>query len=357
MKILIPVMSLSKSGGFKVLTQLANFGKNSGHQVTFVCPFTTDEPYYDAQFPVLKIDKKGDVVSTKQEHANEVRGIIKIIALWRYLLKYSRKYDAVIANRNLTVYPVYFGSRTKNFYYIQAYEPEFCYEYKNLAKRYSLMLIAWLSYFFPLTKIVNADIYQNYKNIKSEFVVPPGIDLAVFNPLQRTYSSPDEIVVGCIGRTEKWKGTEDVTKAVEILHAEKTNLRYKVAFNPIKYKDYELILPRGHEGLADFYRSIDVLIAPGHIQLGAAHYPVIEALACGASVITTGYYPADENNAYLVPIESPDCIVSAIKGIQSDPKNADNKRAKGLNDIKHLSWDNVARRFFSIIQGVTSDSI
>jgi len=28
----------------------------------------------------------------------------------------------------------------------------------------------------------------------------------------------------------------------------------------------------GLNNLADFYRSLDVLAAPGHIQLGAVHY-------------------------------------------------------------------------------------
>ncbi|WP_341479706.1 glycosyltransferase [Clostridium algidicarnis] len=71
--------------------------------------------------------------------------------------------------------------------------------------------------------------------------------------------------------------------------------------------------PDGDDNLADYYRNLDILVAPGHIQLGAIHYPVIEAMACNVPVITTGYYPANDENSFIVPVKRPDKIAEISK--------------------------------------------
>jgi len=38
-----------------------------------------------------------------------------------------------------------------------------------------------------------------------------------------------------------------------------------------------VVVPGNDTELADYYRSVDILIAPGTVQHGAPHYPVMEA--------------------------------------------------------------------------------
>lgn len=57
------------------------------------------------------------------------------------------------------------------------------------------------------------------------------------------------------------------------------------------------VFPKNDEELAFFYRSLDILIAAGHIQLGACHYPVLEGLASGVAVIHSGYLPGTSANS------------------------------------------------------------
>ena len=113
-------------------------------------------------------------------------------------------------------------------------------------------------------------------------------------------------------------------------------LKFKVAFNPVKYKNHELVHPDGDKKLADFYRSLDILVAPGHIQLGAIHYPVIESMACNTPVITTGYYPANDENSFIVPVKRPDKIAETIEMIINDYSVAINKAEKARKDIKQF---------------------
>lgn len=347
MKICIPIISFSKTGGIKVLTEFANRASLLGHEIQFVSPKTSSELYYPTTAHIIWIDSDGRVCDKVGN--NKMNGFIKLWALFNFLKNNSNKYDVVVANHNLTCYPVLLGSKVECVYYIQAYEPEFSYEYENWIVRYISMFMAWITYFFPMIRIVNADIYRKYKNIRSQYVVPPGLDLEIFKP-KKSFNRNKKFTVGCIGRVERWKGTQDVTAAVRILRNRGYDICYRVAFNKIDIDEYEYVDPIGHHGLADFYRSLDVLVAPAHLQLGAIHYPVIEGMACNVSVVTTGYYPADETNSYIVPVESPESIAEEIIKIIENPNEAEEKRLKAISQVTELSWDKVARKFFSTIE-------
>ncbi len=72
------------------------------------------------------------------------------------------EFDVILANHNLTVYPVWVVTLlrmnfSKNYYYVQAYETDF---YPTNALR---RLLASLTYKLPFKKVVNADIFLNYK--------------------------------------------------------------------------------------------------------------------------------------------------------------------------------------------------
>ncbi len=311
MKILIPVMSFVKSGGFKVLSNLANYWTNNGHEVTIVVPMDKSFPYYPLDCNIVRIDRQGNVSQEIKTYGS----IERLLSLFRFIKKESYGFDVVLANYNKTVYPVLFGSKTNNFYYIQAYEPEFYDEIKNkILKKNLSKFLAWFSYFLPLTKIVNSKMYVNFKNIKTKNVVYPGIDLKIYFPKERKYKhKTDRFVVGCIGRIEELKGSSDVAEAIQILHSKGyDNVEFLVAFNPVSYPNHKLVIPDGDINLSNFYRSLDILVTPGHIQLDAIHYPVIEAMATKTPLITTGYYPASEDNSFIVPIRSPEEIAEKI---------------------------------------------
>ena len=59
------------------------------------------------------------------------------------------------------------------------------------------------------------NIYKNYKNLHAKYVIPPGLDLDVYFPKILENPQNRSFVVGCIGRQEEWKGSEDVATAVK----------------------------------------------------------------------------------------------------------------------------------------------
>ena len=349
MKILIPIISFGKSGGIKVLSNLANYWTEAGHEVTFVSASNTVDPYYPLICKVIYINAKGEV-----RVGNERYNIFqKLLGLSKYINKVSLKFDAVIANYNLTAYPVSIFSKTKNFYYIQAYEPEFYDEIENnLLKKNAYKFIAWCSYFLPMVRVVNSNMYLNFKNIRASEVSFPGINLDIYFPRERIYKKNGDIfIIGCIGRTEEWKGSGDVAEAIKILNTRGyKNIEFHVAFNPVDYDNHILIMAYGDAELSNYYRSLDILITPGHIQLDAIHYPVIEAMATKTPLITTGYYPSSDKNSFIVPPQSPIEIADKVEYLMKNYDMAIEKANLAYTSIQQFSWESVSKNFLSIIK-------
>lgn len=347
MKILIPILHFSKSGGMRVLTEIANYLIKRNYQVYFVTHVSSDKPYFPTNAKVIYVNSKG--INNKDEKTNLRLGLLRTVSLYNFLKKYGETFDFVIANSWKTAYAVAFaGGKNKKIYYIQAYEVEFS---KNIQKKF----LSKLTYALPLKQIVNSHIYVNYKNIKGKDIVYPGLDLKKYYR-KKYIPFTNEIVIGAINRTEIWKGTNDVIEAYNILKkvSRKYNFKLKLAYsNELNEKidGLEYIIPKNDSELADYYRSVDIMVAPGHIQLGAVHYPVIESMACGTPIITTGYYPADDKrNAWIVSVKSPEKIAECIMYMIENQELVHQKVEQAIQDVQQFDWNTIVEKFIKIIE-------
>lgn len=352
MKIIIPILGFGRAGGNRVLSELANSWVRAGHQVTFLAPAAGPSPYFPTVANIVWSNASGRLTETAQPSDAERpgNGWRNLLSLWRGLRQLKGQYDIVLANHCFTAWATALarpGGRL--FYYVQAYEPE----YFELSGQRWHARIARLSYHLPLRQIANAPIYCRYREIRALDWVPPGLDLDIFKPQppQRKPLDTKTFVIGCIGRNEASKGTKYVLAAFEKLFRSDPSCRLRVAYGnlPDNYSHpaVEVVVPANDLELSDFYRSIDVMVAPGTVQHGAAHYPVLEAMACGVPVVTTGYLPASDDNAWIVANKSPDAIVQALTAIaQSDEVRR--KREKALSDVSAYSWSAVAQKMLSI---------
>jgi glycosyltransferase involved in cell wall biosynthesis len=138
-----------------------------------------------------------------------------------------------------------------------------------------------------------------------------------------------------------------VLEAFAILKSRGEHVRLLVAYGnlPDEMKDregIEVIVPANDSELADFYRKADIFIAPALGQHGAPHYPVMEAMACGVPLITTGYMPASAENCWSVNERDPCGIVNAVETICMNKNERDIRVGNSLEDIKRFRWDSVA---------------
>lgn len=249
--------------------------------VDFLCPDSSDEPYFPTSAGIIWVDYAGNI-SKKRGIIAKPSGWYHIKSLYSGLKVIGSQYEIIFANHSLTAWPVVLAScgAARKIYYVQANESEYYTSAKTI-KGYLIEAVSALSYHLPLKRIVNAPIYFRYKNLRATEFVPPGLDLANFKPVEinQNFESKKTFVIGCIGRHEPEKGTIFVLRAFEELYKSDSRFLLRVAYGNLpadwKHEQCEVIVPKNDQELADYYRRLDILVAPGTVQHGAAHYPVL----------------------------------------------------------------------------------
>jgi glycosyltransferase involved in cell wall biosynthesis len=353
MEIVIPIIDFGRAGGHRVLSNLANEWIRLGHTVRFLCPSDSVAPYFPTTAGIIWLDQQGKRVSSNERSINPRRHRIlhaqKLEAL-RSLLgglrRYAKNADVVMANQSLTAWPVFLARiNARKYYYVQAYEPEYYSLMSGGLRTLVLQLLSRCSYLLPLKQIVNAPIYLGYRALSAHTSVPPGIDFKLFYPKQMHDKRHTRLIIGCIGRPEVFKGTKYVYDACHILSQRGINVELRVAFGNTLDKpnsDIQIVVPKNDRELGGYYRSLDILVAPGTVQLGAPHYPVMEAMACGVTVVTTGYMPANNHNSWIVPVHDARAIADAIAEIQANPEEQLTRVAQASKDIQPFTWNAAA---------------
>jgi len=343
MNILIPVLGFGKAGGYRVLSKFADELIRIGHNVDMLCPDGGDVPYYPTLALVKWINTAGDIIGANNKIDTNKENAFSIQKkLSRALLKIPKKnYDIIIANHSLTVIPILrAGWKFKTLYYVQAYEPEM-YKIMGGIKHFILALIAEQTYKKKLFTVVNAEIYLHYKKLKASRVLYPGIDFDIFYP-KKNIQSKNKIIIGTVGRSERFKGTQYIIEAYQLLKNKYPLVELHVAFgDPADFtqmKDVYCIQPHGDDALADFYRSLDYYFCAGFFQLGGFHYPNVEAMSCGVTVITTPYYPANIDNAWLVKANNVEEFINKFCEAQGNPALRQKKIEQALIDVKQFNW-------------------
>ena len=355
MRIFIPVLGFGKAGGHRVLSRLASEWTSTGLEVIFICP----KDYHDVYYPTTaEVHYVATLYSSLPNFLKKkiLRDLFGLLSLFKYLILNAFSTDIVLANRDLTAYPTKFASLIKNFkgfYYIQAYEPDF-YEFTNPLFRKISHIISSFTYKLGLSQVVNSPVYKNYKEINAKFVVPPGLDLSIFFYKDNTVlNKKNTLTIGCIGRSQAWKGTADIIEAVKNLRDEGFDVKLSIAFHiPDCYsaQDWiEVVQPHGDLLLAEFYRRCDIFVAAGKIQYGAFHYPAAESLAVGTTLVSSPYFPANENNSYIFEQCTPQQIAAALKKAISDSDDERSTKSRdGYKSISEISWSNSAEMFLQI---------
>lgn len=352
--IVIPVWGFGKAGGDRVLAKLGAEFQRKGINTLMLSYYYSNEPYYPVECPTMFVDKKGrevtrvDVDDNRQYYQKVVQFVERTNGIRLALNRMANDYNVVLANYSLTAYPVSKSKIENKFYYIQAYE---AFDGGGIKQRIKNSLVK-KSYSLGLHQIVNAEFYRDYKEIHADYVVPPGLDLAIYMP-KRKYWKPGEgkFTVGCIGRRAAHKGTYDVIEAVRLLRNQGYDIDFKIAFTRFDEEcdNYIYEQPDGDENLAAFYRSLDLLIAPCTVQTGAIHYPALEAMASGVPLISTGNYPANDEIAYIVPPCRPDIIAEKAKDIINNYEEAKHKAKHAVERMESFAWSDISNEMIKII--------
>ena len=107
--------------------------------------------------------------------------------------------------------------------------------------------------------------------------------------------------------------------------------------------------------LPRLYSSAWAFVYPTHYE--GFGLPVLEAMQCGCPVITS-HDPAvtEVSGGAAIHAGSVQEIALALKAVAGDPKLRQTMNAKGLERVKHFSWDLTARKTRALYQEVLTEA-
>jgi glycosyltransferase involved in cell wall biosynthesis len=329
------------NGGIRVLLEIANGLVNRGHNVTITSLGNeNDHQWFPLKAEINYIKKpfikKLLAYSVRKSFEIETYPYQEIM----YLSKAIPDCDINVATFWYTAFSVFNSQKGIPFYHMQHYEPLF------IGDNYQKKLVEQ-TYYLPLNKIANSIWLEEQIREKYGYNIPivnPAIDHSVFYP-RDVSKETGELRVVCFGKQIEWKGFKDALNAMKIVMENKPNVEFMVygAHKPSSESDvpYTFVEYPSDDELAKIYSSADVVFCPSWYE--SFPLPPIEAMACGAPVVTTRYgtedYAFNEENSLVVLPQNPKLLAEAILRLLDDESLRESFRKKGQKKAKQFTWD------------------
>jgi D-inositol-3-phosphate glycosyltransferase len=230
------------------------------------------------------------------------------------------------------------------------------------------------------------DLITSYKaNPDRIYVVPPGIDLATFHPLDRN-EARRKIGYGAgrlllfVGRLERLKGVEIAIRALALLRdrahddlrlivlgedalqggtrdgEESEKERLKAVATSLGVRDrVDFLGSVAHHELPYFYAAADALVMPSYSE--SFGLVALEAQACGRPVVASGVsglrsVVRDEVSGYLIDDHDPALYAERIGRLLADPELAQQMGRRGRLLAQRFSWTRTADRLQGLFEGL-----
>jgi glycosyltransferase involved in cell wall biosynthesis len=214
------------------------------------------------------------------------------------------------------------------------------------------------------------------KSLNKTAIVPPGVDLATFNPnvypgfIKDTYGleGPVILFVGQLNKAHRFKGLPILIRALRHLDR-RTTLVVVGGGNWLSHYAADA----KHAGVADrvvfagivpeeemplYYRGTDLTVLPTYTDAEGFGMVLAEANACGRPVIGTnvGGIPSlirDQYNGLLVEPGDERGLVQAIRVVLSDGERAETLGHNGYERISsEFTWDQAVTRTMKVYDGL-----
>jgi D-inositol-3-phosphate glycosyltransferase len=225
------------------------------------------------------------------------------------------------------------------------------------------------------------DLVRSYKaDPEHVYMVPPGIDLATFQPLDRTEArrkigyGPGRLLL-FVGRLERLKGVEIAIRALALLRDrahedlrlivlgedsregdESEKERLKAVASLLGVRDrVDFLGSVAHHELPYFYAAADALVMPSYSE--SFGLVALEAQACGRPVVASGVsglrsVVRDEVSGYLIDDHDPAIYAERIGRLLADPELAQQMGRRGRLLAQRFSWTRTADRLEGLFENM-----
>ena len=218
-------------------------------------------------------------------------------------------------------------------------------------------------YAFLANSTFTKDLILSYNKSARVIVTGVGVDLNTFYPRNvRVVDSSGKPIVMAIIKGVKLKGSDIALKSLNII-----NRNYPIhailvgehnvikrLFNEVRPEfTYTLFRNVNDETLAKLYSSSDIFVFTSFRE--SFGLPPLEAMACGAAVVTTDCggnrdYAVDGYNSLVVPPGDPEAVAKATLRVLKDDKLRERLIEGGIKTAKRWTWDKVVNKIEEAIK-------
>lgn len=350
----------SLTGGVRVIFEIANQLVHRGHHVTIT---TLGNPKNHKWFPL-----EAEINYVPQSSLGKATALLATVVprvnvdpfSSNDIKKLSEKIpdcDINVATFCFTAFSVFESNKGVSFYHMQHYEPLF---FENQHAK----AMAEVTYYLPLAKITNSTWLKNQMKERYGYdlpVVNPAIDHGVFYRRESTRNTKKYRVL-CFAKQLRLKGFPEALEAMRIVMSKRADVEFVTyGLGQPTYESkvpYTFVKAPSDDDLARLYSSADVVICPSWYE----SFPLfpLEAMACGAPIVTTPYgtedYAFHEKNCFVVPPRDTNSLADATLRLLGDESLRERFRREGPKTAKLFTWerttDKVEKLFVESLQNV-----
>jgi glycosyltransferase involved in cell wall biosynthesis len=351
LRICFILSTLYLSGGVRVVIQYANHLVKRGHQISLVIPNGTISNDIRQE-----IDVNVKIIQAKNTIEKSMN-LAKLLCLAWDMAKVVPQSEFIFATHTPTTAVSFIAGRLFKRGKILWFYQDYLEMYGGHPIESWLLRNALRWHDFALT--VSDTCVHELRSFSQGMVIKvgEGIDsVNIFHPIPTAKSDyhgdPQNKVVYFIGDSRPRKGMTDILIAAEKLIELETNIVLWISTKEdINFRSnvpYKLFIrPTDHE-LACLYSACDVFVSASWYE--GFGLPPLEAMACGAAVVTTDSrgireYAVNGDNCLIVPPRDPEALAEAILLLLSNSELADQVRKNGLTTASKFNWDIATDRF------------
>lgn len=344
----LPEFSRQPIGGYKMVFEYANRLSDEGHQIQIL--FMNEGKFSNYRIPsYLKKIMVNRITQIEPKWFNLNRGIEKISSYEHNFKQKLQTVDAVFATAVETVEPVEnFFPNSKKFYLIQDYE--------SWRKSDS-----YLQSTFQIG-MVNIVVSQWLKSIVDIYTEEPSI--LIRNPIDTnayTYKqlskSRKPHTIGLLYHESPTKGLKYSMEVLNKLKQKYPDLQvsmFGIPPRPVEFPKW-IQYTRGasQEETVQIYNSVQVFLC-GSVQEGFG-LTGLEAMACGAALVTTDYqgaqeYAVNNHNALVAPVRDVEKLTRSVVRLFENPDLRDDIVSNAVEDAAEFSWDEAMNKMDLVLQ-------
>ena len=306
-------------GGSKIILEHANRLTKKGHNITLISH--DDRPEWfelETSINFIKVPW-GEVLCEKIPKSTDVI----VATYWREIYECVEQKIAPV---------IYFEQGDFHLFDLEKMD-ERLYNYINKQ-------LKTINYIYTVSKFASEKLKRVY-NVDAK-VIPNAVDDKIF--YYKSHKDNEIANITIIGsESAEFKRIQNIINAINIIK----NKGYKIKLNwitptePKKNKDIKAIVNPKQKIIGDILRNTDIYICASIYE--SFCLPVLEAMTCGAAIITTNNggnmdFVKDNENAILIKKDNIDDIVNKIEILLNDKELRKKFTQKGLEIARKFSW-------------------